>query len=652
MTDTVLNFSSNQSASNLLLSESDIDTKISAAITAAVPTFDNAVNYLAGDKVYYAGIYYVAPVNINLGGGTPLANTTWRQIPTWGSYTTTVSAASTTALDLYSASVQRISGSTTHTFTLPVTSTIPALGRPFYFINDSTGAVTVNSSGGNLVATVSAGQRTIVTCILLSGTTAASWTSASFGILPASGTNLTLSSYLNESKGADIASATTTDIGAATGNFVDVTGTTTITGLGTIQAGTRRIVRFTGALTLTHNATSLILPGGASITTVAGDTATFVSLGSGNWVCVNYQKKTITGTGSEVLATSPTLVTPVLGVATATSINKVAITSPATSATLTIADGKTATVNNSLTFAGTDSTTHTFPSTTSTLARTDAAQSFTGTQTFNNYVQLSESGGILMDQTLSADGTFSIAVGEIGTLGETLSFGHLVYFKAADSRWWKCDSDAEATSGPVKLGIVCVAGVAGDACQIMLKGKIRADSLFPTFTVGAPVYIGATAGACVVTAPTAGFIRVIGYGDTADSIYFNPDNFYYELGISTLTLEFNNASTGITYSSQSVGYVKSCNNLNVSGYIALTNKGSATGNAELTSFPFTFNNYGAAAVGYITNITYTGVFLMQIETGSTSVYFIQTTEAGTNSNLADTNFANTSAIIFSINIKV
>jgi hypothetical protein len=55
-----------------------------------------------------------------------------------------------------------------------------------------------------------------------------------------------------------------------------------------------------------------------------------------------------------VFATSPTLTTPVLGAATATSINKVAITAPATSATLTIADGKTLTVNNTLTFTGTD----------------------------------------------------------------------------------------------------------------------------------------------------------------------------------------------------------------------------------------------------------------------------------------------------------
>jgi len=47
-----------------------------------------------------------------------------------------------------------------------------------------------------------------------------------------------------------------------------------------------------------------------------------------------------TGTGSLVFATSPTLVTPTLGVATATSVNKVVLTQPATGATLTITEGK------------------------------------------------------------------------------------------------------------------------------------------------------------------------------------------------------------------------------------------------------------------------------------------------------------------------
>lgn len=89
-------------------------------------------------------------------------------------------------------------------------------------------------------------------------------------------------------QGSDIASAGTTDIGAATGQYVKVTGTTTITSFGTVNAGTSRWVEFTGTLTLTHNATSLKLPGSANITTANGDVACFVSLGSGNWKCLGY----------------------------------------------------------------------------------------------------------------------------------------------------------------------------------------------------------------------------------------------------------------------------------------------------------------------------------------------------------------------------
>jgi hypothetical protein len=87
-----------------------------------------------------------------------------------------------------------------------------------------------------------------------------------------------------------------------------------------------------------------------------------------------------------VLLTNATLTTPILGVATATSINKMAITAPATSSTLAVADGKTFTVNHSLTLAGTDTTTMTFPATSATIARTDAAQTFIGNQTFSNAV--------------------------------------------------------------------------------------------------------------------------------------------------------------------------------------------------------------------------------------------------------------------------
>lgn len=48
---------------------------------------------------------------------------------------------------------------------------------------------------------------------------------------------------------------------------------------------------------------------------------------------------------TKVSAISPTLTTPILGVATATSINKITFTQPTTGATLTIPNGTTATVS-------------------------------------------------------------------------------------------------------------------------------------------------------------------------------------------------------------------------------------------------------------------------------------------------------------------
>lgn len=56
---------------------------------------------------------------------------------------------------------------------------------------------------------------------------------------------------------------------------------------------------------------------------------------------------------------------------------------------LTGGSAKTLTFNNTLTLAGTDGTTMTFPSTTATIARTDAAQTFTGVQTLSSQPILS-----------------------------------------------------------------------------------------------------------------------------------------------------------------------------------------------------------------------------------------------------------------------
>jgi hypothetical protein len=114
-------------------------------------------------------------------------------------------------------------------------------------------------------------------------------------------------------------------------------------------------------LTLTCTGTTdVTFPTTGTLTTTASTLAVFAATTSAQLRGVISDE---TGTGSLVFATSPTLVTPVLGAATATSVNKVAITAPATSATLTIADGGSLVTSGafSITFTATAGTSVTLP---------------------------------------------------------------------------------------------------------------------------------------------------------------------------------------------------------------------------------------------------------------------------------------------------
>lgn len=91
-------------------------------------------------------------------------------------------------------------------------------------------------------------------------------------------------------KGVDIASATVL-VPGSDGNYFDVTGTTTVTSIASISIGTVIKLHFDGILTLTHQATNLVLPGGSNITTAAGDEVEFTEYASGDWRCTGYLKE-------------------------------------------------------------------------------------------------------------------------------------------------------------------------------------------------------------------------------------------------------------------------------------------------------------------------------------------------------------------------
>ncbi len=134
-----------------------------------------------------------------------------------------------------------------------------------------------NDASDSFSATVTSGTVAASTAEILAGTDNSKMATA-----------LNLQAFL--ALGANVASSSSPTIGD--GRAWNITGTTAITGLTVTDDFPGRVFlfKFTGSLTLTHNSSSFILPGGEDIKTQAGDTAIFVSLGSGNYQCWNYNK--------------------------------------------------------------------------------------------------------------------------------------------------------------------------------------------------------------------------------------------------------------------------------------------------------------------------------------------------------------------------
>lgn len=202
-------------------------------------------------------------------------------------------------------------------------------------ITSGTGITITNNDGAN-TSTVSITNTTVTGA----GTPVGSSTSIPVITYNAQG-QLTAVSTASISTSLGIAGDTGTDTVALATDTLTFTG-----GTGIDSAVTNNVVTF--------NIDSTV----ATLTGTQTLTNKTINLSSNTLVATSAQLAAAvtdeTGSGSLVFATSPTLVTPTLGVASATSINKVTITTPTNGSTLTIADGKTLTASNTLTFTGTD----------------------------------------------------------------------------------------------------------------------------------------------------------------------------------------------------------------------------------------------------------------------------------------------------------
>lgn len=151
------------------------------------------------------------------------------------------------------------------TYTLPVNSWNPATNAVSATASDWQSLIDDVETA--LTASLAADGQTPMTGNLAMGNNKLTGLAAG----TAAGNSLRWEQLFSQGTEVDIASATTTGIGGQNSNFLQITGTTTITGFGTNYNGPR-FLRFAGVLTLTHGS-ALVLPGGASITTAAGDMA-------------------------------------------------------------------------------------------------------------------------------------------------------------------------------------------------------------------------------------------------------------------------------------------------------------------------------------------------------------------------------------------
>jgi hypothetical protein len=124
----------------------------------------------------------------------------------------------------------------------------------------------------------------------------------------------------------------------------------------------------------------------------------------------------------------------------------------------------------------------------------------------------------------------------------------------------------------------------------------------------------------------------------------------YEEGTWTIGVSFGGASVGVTYSANTGQYTKIGNKVSVSGDLTLTASGSSTGNARITGLPFAIRNAaeaaGGVAIGFITNTSFADFPQGFGDIGATTIALRETTNAGANTALTNTDFGNSSRIIF------
>lgn len=221
------------------------------------------------------------------------------------------------------------------------------------------------------------------------------------------------------------------------------------------------------------------------------------------------------------------------GTFTLTNAKTLTVSDTTTLATnaITLGGGEVITfsASNALSLLTTGTSVMTFPTATDTVVTLAASQTLTTKTLTSPTIQTSPvlaAATNLKYTVASSDGTATGDItNEFNSGYSSTAIGDLVYLDSS-ATWQKADADASATTYSSMLGIALSVTASGAAATVLLRGFVYAATPFPTFTIGLPIYMSATAGAVTQTAPvtTDSATRVVGYAVHADKMWFNPSN--------------------------------------------------------------------------------------------------------------------------------
>lgn len=240
----------------------------------------------------------------------------------------TATAAGTTTLTINSTQVQIFTGSTTQNVNLPTTSVVA--GQSYSIVNQSSGAVTVRSSGANNILVLAASTTGVFTAVVNTPTTAAHWVGSALladktltvnNDLTFAGTDATTITFPTTSATIARTDAANTFTGASTASAWVLTSPTITTGivptsndgaaLGSTSNNFSDLFLATGAVihynngnvVMTHSSGILTMgTGELRVTTAGTNTASVITQGSTNTITsktINLANNTLTGTTSE-----------------------------------------------------------------------------------------------------------------------------------------------------------------------------------------------------------------------------------------------------------------------------------------------------------------------------------------------------------------